>query len=98
MTFLRTTQRSGNIMSNSLRLGAASESEDLFTFSTTSETAKTDFSETFPSQRPSAPSSSGYSSYSALRQPEQIGVVISGFGIDTRATPIYAGRRPSRLL
>ena len=38
-------------------------------------------------------SSANSNSRSVCRMPEVIGVAISGFGIDTRATPLYAGHR-----
>jgi hypothetical protein len=76
-------------MSKAIRLGEFIEVEDLVI---RPEIVRNyDFEERKPAASPST------ATYSSLPQPEQIGVVISGFGIDTRATPIYAGRI-SRLL
>jgi hypothetical protein len=83
-------------MSNTIRLGEEVET-DFSDRSTALETREYKYPE-LQFERPSPPPQESFSSYMSRRQPEQIGVVISGFGIDTRATPIYAGRRPSRLL
>ena len=83
-------------MTLTLRIGEASETFDSPNFAKPTQ-AEYANARRLQEELASYGSSSGQSSDRAFRRPEQIGVAVSGFGIDTRATPIYAGRLSRNL-